>query len=138
MNLDHRFYVGIDWASEEHAVCILNEKREVLEQKKFEHTGSGLAQLTDRLLELSGGEPTLVAAGIETPRGAVVETLVERGFHVYSLNPKQMDRFDSSLYSHSLARRIGQRGDATRAPTQVQTRTGRLPPPRRGQSAPMR
>ena len=93
MNPGYRFYVGIDWASEEHAVCILNEKREVLEQKKFEHTGSGLAQLTDRLLEISGGEPAAVAVGIETPRGAVVETLVERGFHVYSLNPKQMDRF---------------------------------------------
>jgi transposase len=30
---------------------------------------------------------------IEIPRGALVETLVERAFVVYSLNPKQMDRF---------------------------------------------
>ena len=31
--------------------------------------------------------------GIEVPRGALVELLVERGFAVYAINPKQMDRF---------------------------------------------
>ena len=30
---------------------------------------------------------------IETPHGPVVETLLERGFKVYSINPKQLDRF---------------------------------------------
>jgi transposase len=30
---------------------------------------------------------------IEVPRGAVVETLLERGLSVYSINPKQLDRF---------------------------------------------
>ena len=30
---------------------------------------------------------------IETPHGPVVETLLERGFNVYSINPKQLDRF---------------------------------------------
>ena len=30
---------------------------------------------------------------IETPRGPVVESLMERGFTVHSINPKQLDRF---------------------------------------------
>jgi transposase len=34
-----------------------------------------------------------VAVAIEIPRGAIVETLIERGFHVFALNPKQLDRF---------------------------------------------
>jgi transposase len=34
-----------------------------------------------------------VAVAIETPRWALVESLVERGFHVYAINPKQLDRF---------------------------------------------
>ena len=38
-------------------------------------------------------DPGHVAIAIEIPRGAVVETLVERGFHVYAINPKQLDRF---------------------------------------------
>jgi transposase len=87
------FLVGIDWATEEHQVCILNGERAVLEQRKYPHSGAGIAQLSDHLYELSGGDAACVAVGIETPRGAVVETLVERGFAVFSLNPKQMDRF---------------------------------------------
>src|SRR5688572_20332670 len=34
-----------------------------------------------------------IAVGIEIPRGSIVEALVERGAHVYALNPKQLDRF---------------------------------------------
>lgn len=34
-----------------------------------------------------------IAIAIAIPRGAVVESLVERGFHVYAINPKQLDRF---------------------------------------------
>jgi len=32
-------------------------------------------------------------AAIETPHGPIVEALLERGFNVYSINPKQLDRF---------------------------------------------
>src|SRR5688572_174687 len=39
------------------------------------------------------GDPTTVAIGIESPRGTLVELLIERGFHVYAINPKQVDRF---------------------------------------------
>jgi transposase len=45
------------------------------------------------LFKRTGDEPERVAVAIEIPRGALVETLVERGFHVYALNPKQLDRF---------------------------------------------
>jgi transposase len=34
-----------------------------------------------------------LAAAIEVPHGAVVETLLEHGFAVFSINPKQLDRF---------------------------------------------
>ena len=37
--------------------------------------------------------PAEIAVAIEIPRGAIVETLMERGFPVFSLNPKQLDRF---------------------------------------------
>jgi hypothetical protein len=42
---------------------------------------------------LAGGVPAEVAVALETPRGAVVDGLLARGFHVYALNPKQLDRF---------------------------------------------
>jgi len=35
----------------------------------------------------------MIAVAIEVPHGPVVETLLERGFVVHSINPKQLDRF---------------------------------------------
>jgi hypothetical protein len=88
-----RFFVGIDWASEEHMASVLDSTRVEIDKRKYPHSGSGLSQLADQLTKLSGGAPATVAIGIETPHGAVVEALIERGFAVFSLNPKQMDRF---------------------------------------------
>jgi transposase len=89
----HRYFVGIDWATESHEVCVLNAEQQVVDRKAVEHSGSGIAQFVTYLETLVSGDPEQVAIGIEIPRGALVETLVERGFAVYSLNPKQMDRF---------------------------------------------
>jgi transposase len=89
----YRFFVGIDWAWDEHTICVLDSEGEVIDRRTIQHSGAALAQLADVLEKLSGGNPSSVAIAIEMPRGAIVEYLVERGFAVYSLNPKQMDRF---------------------------------------------
>ena len=49
--------------------------------------------MTDWLLSMSGGEAAAVGVAIEVPRGPVVESLMERGFVVHAINPKQRDRF---------------------------------------------
>src|SRR2546428_8513520 len=49
--------------------------------------------MADWLTALADGEPARIAVAIEVPRGPVVETLLERGFHVFAINPKQLDRF---------------------------------------------
>src|SRR5216684_9035865 len=52
------------------------------------------AAMSAWLLASSGAdEPGQIDIAIEVPHGPVVETLIERGFAVYVLNPKQMDRF---------------------------------------------
>ena len=43
--------------------------------------------------ELTENRISEVAVGIEVPRGAMVEGLLERGFAVFAINPKQLDRF---------------------------------------------
>lgn len=93
MSEQYRFFIGIDWATESHEVCILDAAQRVIERKSVEHNGAGIAQFVTYLDKLAGGEPESVAVGIEMPRGAVVESLVERRFAVFSINPKQMDRF---------------------------------------------
>src|SRR5256886_13814413 len=44
-----------------------------------------------RVLTVTGVQTC--ALPIWSPRGPVVETLLERGFHVFAINPKQLDRF---------------------------------------------
>ena len=53
----------------------------------------GLVTLVNKLKQRTACEPASVAIGIEVAWGALVETLVESGFSLFSINPKQIDRF---------------------------------------------
>jgi transposase len=86
-----QLFVGVDWASEEHEVCVVDPSGRKVGARAFKHSGDGLADLCAWLLEM--GDPGAIAIAIEVPHGAVVETLLERGFAVFSINPKQLDRF---------------------------------------------
>ena len=88
-----RWFVGIDWAAEKYDVCVLDASGKVIAKRVIKHSGSAIAELLDWLQEIAGGNPAAMAIAIETPRGAVVEGLVERGFAVFAINPKQLDRF---------------------------------------------
>jgi transposase len=87
------FFVGIDWGSEAHQVCVLSAQREVLEELSVAHTGKAIRELADALVRRAGGDASRIAVAIETPHGAVVETLRDRGIRVFVVNPKQLDRF---------------------------------------------
>lgn len=93
MEQQYRFLVGIDWASEEHQSCLIDASCAVIENQKIAHSGEAIASFIERLIHRCEGRPDTLGIGIETPRGAIVEALVEQGFHVYSINPKQLDRF---------------------------------------------
>jgi transposase len=81
----------VDWGDRNHQVCALIEGKP--QQRSFEHSGKGLAALVSWLMELCGAEPAAVAIAIEQPQGVLVDTLLEHGFAVFAINPKQMDRF---------------------------------------------
>ena len=93
MDDDFDIFAGIDWATQSHQVCLIDHSGAVLGERCFDHSGAGLAALCDWLIALSGRPPERIAVAIEVPHGAVVESLLERGFAVFSLNPKQLDRF---------------------------------------------
>jgi transposase len=86
-------FVGIDWASELHRVCVVNPNGDVVDQKWIEHSGQSLSELVAWLRRKTTANPAQIAIAIELPRGPVVETLMEQGFAVFSINPKQLDRF---------------------------------------------
>jgi transposase len=88
-----QYFVGIDWGTQTHRVAVLDGTGRPVEQYNADHSGEGLVTLVNKLKQRTACEPALVALGIEVAWGALVETLVEAGFAVFSINPKQVDRF---------------------------------------------
>jgi len=85
------WFTGIDWGSERHQVCVLDSTGEIVGEREFLHTGAGLAELGTWLATIAR-EPCAMAVAIEVPHGPVVDVLLDRGFAVYAINPKQLDR----------------------------------------------
>jgi hypothetical protein len=71
----------------------LDGQRNKIKERSIKHTGQGLAEFVGWLDEIATGEPATMAAALEVPHGALVETLLAHGFAVFSINPKQLDRF---------------------------------------------
>ncbi len=86
-------FVGVDWATEKHDVCAVSPQGREFAHRTFDHSGAGLAKMVEWILKQADGPASAIRVAIEVPHGPVVETLLERGFSVYSLNPKQLDRF---------------------------------------------
>jgi hypothetical protein len=107
--MPYEWFVGIDWGSQQHQVCVLDRDRRRVGERAVDHDGASLARLADWLWTLSVGQPQRVAVALEVPRGAIVEGLLERGFHVFAINPKQLDRFRDR---HSVAGAKDDRRDA--------------------------
>jgi transposase len=80
-----RYFVGLDWASREHAVCAVDEAGVVKTRFTVAHTAAGLAELTSRLGKL--GSPAELSIAIERPTGLLVDTLVDGGFVVVPIHP---------------------------------------------------
>ena len=90
---DIRWFVGVDWAKEEHRACVIDANGRRVAERAIAHGGTGLAELCAWLLKTTGAEAAEIAVAIETTRGPVVESLLEREFRVFAINPKQLDRF---------------------------------------------
>ena len=93
MGKERRWFVGVDWGSQEHVVSLYDDEGEKISQRRFAHGGTGLTDMIAWLLKASGGKPGDIHVAIETPHGPIVEAVLERGFNAYSINPKQLDRF---------------------------------------------
>ena len=94
MTEQQRWYAGVDWASENHHVLITDGDGGKIGEKIFKNGGEGLAEMAIWLMATSSAtDPGQFQIAIEVPHGPVVETLIERGFKVHAINPKQMDRF---------------------------------------------
>jgi transposase len=79
------YFVGLDWAAREHAVCVIDDRGGVVARYTVAHTAVGMADLVARLTKLAPASELRVA--IERPTGLVVDTLVEGHFAVVPIHP---------------------------------------------------
>lgn len=89
MNRPFLAFAGIDWAEDAHAVCALAD--DSTSERSFPNSPEGIAALAGWLASLAP-TPEDVAVAIEVPHGPVVEGLILRGFSLFAINPKQLDR----------------------------------------------
>ena len=76
---------GLDWASEAHAICIVDAAGTIRESFSVPHSDTGLQDLVRRL----GRYPDLDLA-IERPDGLLVDTLVDAGIAVVPIHPNKL------------------------------------------------
>lgn len=70
-------YAGVDWATQGHAICVVDQDGRVLEQFEIAHRAADLAALCRRLHRAGVGR-----VAIERPDGPVVDALMGAGLEV--------------------------------------------------------
>lgn len=87
-------FVGIDWADEEHAVCLLDGER--LRREVLPHTPEAIAAWAAGLARDFGSRP--VAVMLEQSRGPLMHALLQYPQLVlFPINPKQAARYREAL-----------------------------------------
>jgi transposase len=87
------WFLGIDWGYQTHQVCLLDAAGHLHDTRRVDHDRAAVETYLTWLLADTAATPAQIAVAIEAPRGALVATFLERGFAVYAINPKQLDRF---------------------------------------------
>lgn len=90
--------VGIDWASQAHAVFVIDATARIRWQASIEHSATGLAGLLRQLRRLAPASSIRIA--LERPSGLLVDTLVDAGFQVVPIHPNML-KASRSRYSAS-------------------------------------
>lgn len=102
---------GLDWAKDDHVVCVVDATGDVRDRFESAHTAAGLTGLVRRLRSLACQE-----VAVERPDGPVVDVLLEAGVTVVVISPSQVknlrsrygsagnkdDRFDAYVLADTL------------------------------------
>jgi transposase len=78
-------FAGIDWASQEHAACVVDGYGRIVEGRRYRHDERGIKALCARLLELG-----VLLVAVERPDGLLIERLLDAGLHVIAVHPNQV------------------------------------------------
>src|SRR4051812_3679045 len=95
---------GIDWASEIHALRVVDEQGACVRERMVDHSEAGIAALCRELAALG-----VCRVAIERPDGILVDRLLETGIEVIAVHPNQAK---AARERYSVARGKSDRFDA--------------------------
>lgn len=116
-------FVGIDWASRAHELCVVDEHGTVVCSFGFAHSERGISEALARLGEL--GSPDELPVAIERPNGLLVERLLEAG---HSVMPVHANAFHAARPRWEGAGSKSDPGDAYRLADLLRSDAHRLRP----------
>jgi transposase len=95
--VDYAAWIGVDWGSEQHAVCLKAADSSRLEHCTLEQKAESLHAWFLNLLARFGGRK--VAVAIEQSKGAVVNFLLGLDFvHIFRVHPMSLKNYRDALY----------------------------------------
>lgn len=74
----------MDWAKDDHAICVVGGDGEIVDRFAVRHDAAGLKSMVARLLRAAAGQ-----VGIERADGPVVTALAQAGLSVFVIPPGQ-------------------------------------------------
>jgi transposase len=89
------FFAGLDWASQVHAVCIIDAHGAVQARFDVTHDAAGLRELVRKLAPFAP-----IAVAIERPSGLLVDTLIEAELIVVPIHPNAVKASRPRYRSH--------------------------------------
>ncbi len=78
-------FVGIDWASRAHELCVVDEQGSIVVRFGFAHSERGIDEALERLAKIA--QPRELPVAIERPDGLLVSRLLEAGHPVMPVHP---------------------------------------------------
>ena len=92
-------FAGLDWASRNHAVCLIDDAGAIRERFEVTHDAAGLHALLAHLHRCAP-IPAQLPIAIERPSGLLVDTLFEAGYTVVPIHPNVVKATRPRYRSH--------------------------------------
>src|SRR5438034_2232720 len=103
------WFVGIDWASQSHQVCLIDAHGECLGERAVAHGGAGIEELCDWLIARTGATPEVIGVAMAQTASAplALEAKIALGevsgrIDHLSIDPKRQRLFVTELGNNSL------------------------------------
>jgi len=96
-NMDYAAWIGLDWGSQKHAICLKPADSEAVEHYTLEQKPETLHSWFMNLIARFGGR--MMAVGIEQTRGAVIHFLLGlASVHIFTIHPKSLKNYRDAIH----------------------------------------